>query len=149
MRHHRGIGTRELHIGSRQQPIEDGQAYKRPNSTTRIAETKGRKELALCLTKFPMQTPYATELVLERLESVAIQIAALEKRMKEVFQSNKEIEYLESLTGVGSILAAVIFSEVGDVARFLSASHFASYAGTVPSVHASEGKIVSDNCGPM
>ena len=61
--------------------------------------------------------------------------------MKEVFEPNKDIDYLMSLPGVGFILAVVIFSEVGDVARFLSASHFASYAGTAPSVHASGGKV--------
>ena len=40
---------------------------------------KGRKELALCLTKLPTQTRYATELVLEQLDSVTVHIAALEE----------------------------------------------------------------------
>jgi len=72
---------------------------------------------------------------------VTVQIVALEERMKKVFRPNKEVEYLLSIPGVGFILAVVIVSEVGDVARFLSASHFASYAGTTPSVHANGGKV--------
>lgn len=102
---------------------------------------KGRQELALCFARLPTQTRYATELLLQQLDSVIVHIAALEKRMKEVFEPNKDIDYLLSLPGVGFTLAVVILSEVGDVARFSSASHFASYAGTVPSVHASGGKV--------
>jgi transposase len=102
---------------------------------------KGRQELALCLEKLPTQTRYATELVLEQLDSVMDQIATLEARMKEVFAPNPEIKYLMSLPGVGFVLAVVIFSEVGDIQRFMSASHFASYSGTAPFVHASGGKV--------
>ena len=51
-----------------------------------------------------------------------------------------------SLPGVGFILAVVIYSETGDVQRFVSASHFASYSGTAPRVHASGGKV---RLGPL
>jgi transposase len=102
---------------------------------------KGRQELGLCFAKLPTQTRYATELLLQQLDSVLVHIAALEKRMKEVFEPNKDVDYLLSLPGVGFTLAVVILSEVGDVARFSSASHLASYAGTVPSVYASGGKV--------
>lgn len=102
---------------------------------------KGRQELALCVAKLPRHTRYATERVLEQLDSVMGQITALEARMREVFAPNSEIKYLLSLPGIGFILAVVIFSEVGDIQRFVSASHFASYAGTAPRVHASGGKV--------
>jgi transposase len=102
---------------------------------------KGRKELALCLEKLPPHTRYAAECVLEQLDSVADQIVALEARMKEVFAANSDIKHLMSLPGVGFILAVVILSEVGDIQRFVSASHFASYAGTTHRVHASGGKV--------
>ncbi|MDP8928348.1 MAG: transposase [Actinomycetota bacterium] len=39
---------------------------------------------------------------------------------------------LTDIVGVGPILAAVILGHVGDVARFPSRGHFASYAGTAP-----------------
>lgn len=106
-----------------------------------VFNKRGRKELTLCLAKLPPHTRYATECILEQLGSVSAQITALESRMREVFAPNPEIKYLVSLPGVGFILAVVIFSEVGDIQRFLSPSHFASYAGTAPRVHASGGKV--------
>jgi transposase len=41
------------------------------------------------------------------------------------------------------ILGATIHLEIGDVNRFPSAAHLASYAGLVPTVHASGGKSFS------
>jgi len=48
---------------------------------------------------------------------------------------------LTEIFGVGPILAATILGTVGDVSRFPSRGHFASYAGTAP-VEASSGKVV-------
>jgi transposase len=47
----------------------------------------------------------------------------------------------EIFFGVGPILAATILGTVGDVERFPTKAHFASYAGTAP-VEASSGKVV-------
>src|ERR1700693_4482978 len=46
-----------------------------------------------------------------------------------------------TLPGVGVILAATIALEIGEVERFPSAMHLASYSGTTPRVHASGGKV--------
>jgi transposase len=48
---------------------------------------------------------------------------------------------LTEIFGVGSILAAKIIGTVGDVARFPTKAHFASYSGTAP-VEASSGEVV-------
>ena len=48
---------------------------------------------------------------------------------------------LTEIFGVGPILAATILGTVGDVARFPTKAHFASYSGTAP-VEASSGKVV-------
>jgi transposase len=48
---------------------------------------------------------------------------------------------LTQIFGVGPILAATIIGAVGDVGRFPSKGHFASYAGTAP-VEASSGTVV-------
>jgi transposase len=48
---------------------------------------------------------------------------------------------LTEIFGVGPILAATIIGTVGDVGRFPTKAHFASYAGTAP-VEASSGKVV-------
>jgi len=48
---------------------------------------------------------------------------------------------LTQIFGIGSILAARIIGTVGDVARFPSRGHFASYSGTAP-LEASSGQVV-------
>jgi transposase len=48
---------------------------------------------------------------------------------------------LTEIFGVGPILAAKIIGTVGNVARFPSKGHFASYSGTAP-VEASSGEVV-------
>ena len=48
---------------------------------------------------------------------------------------------LPEIFGVGPILAATILGAVGDVGRFPTKAHFASYSGTAP-VEASSGKVV-------
>jgi transposase len=106
-----------------------------------IEASDGRRELVVCLEKLPSHTRYATVRVLEQIDSTSVQIEALEERMKEVFEPNREIDLLMGLPGVGFTLAVVIFSEVGDISRFESASHFAFYSGTAPRVQASGGKV--------
>jgi transposase len=48
---------------------------------------------------------------------------------------------LTGIFGIGPILAAKIIGTVGNVARFPTKAHFASYAGTAP-VEASSGEVV-------
>lgn len=102
---------------------------------------KGRRELELKIQGLPPHTRYSTERVLEQLDSIQEQITLFEERMKEVFAPSEELVFLMTLPGVGFILSAVILSEVGDIKRFPSAIHFASYSGTAPRVHASGGKV--------
>lgn len=45
--------------------------------------------------------------------------------------------YLHTIAGVGTVSAAVIFSEVGDIANFDSPKKLVAYAGIDPSVHQS------------
>jgi transposase len=48
---------------------------------------------------------------------------------------------LTEIFGIGPILAARIMGTVGDVARFPTKAHFASYCGTAP-LEASSGEVV-------
>src|SRR3712207_8783887 len=48
---------------------------------------------------------------------------------------------LTEIFGVGPILAAKIMGIVGDVTRFPSKAHFASYAGVAP-IEASSGEVI-------
>ena len=102
---------------------------------------KGRKELEKLVELLPEHTRYSAERVLEQLDCAERQIALLEKRMKEVFLPNEEIQLLMTLPGIGLILAVVILNEIGVIGRFGSAGQLASYSGVVPRVRASGGKV--------
>jgi transposase len=64
---------------------------------------KGRKELGECIELLPEHTRYSAERVLEQLDCTERQIGLLEKRMKEVFFPNEEIQLLMSLPGIARL----------------------------------------------
>jgi transposase len=101
---------------------------------------KGRELLQPVLAQLPPHTRFATEQLLAQLDTVEQQIQLFERRIREVFAPSAELSWIRSLPGVGFILGIVILLEVGNVDRFPSAQHLASYAGTTPRVNASGGK---------
>lgn len=48
---------------------------------------------------------------------------------------------LQQLRGIGPVLAMMIRAEIADIRRFPTAGHLASYAGLVPRVEASAGRV--------
>ena len=101
---------------------------------------RGREELKKSLYLLPPHSRFSVERLLETLEMVQRQIDLFEERMKETFATSRELEILQTLPGVGFILAVVIFLEVGDIGRFPGASRLAAYSGTTPRVTSSGGK---------
>ena len=54
-------------------------------------------------------------------------------------QADPQAQLLRTIPGIGAYAALLILSEIGDVYRFPDSRHLCSYAGLVPSVHASGG----------
>jgi transposase len=86
--------------------------------------------------------------VRRRLASEVVRdVRALDRRIAELLDERiaGEVEasgtMLTEIFGVGPILAAKIMGIVGDVSRFPSKAHFASYAGVAP-IEASSGEVV-------
>ena len=102
---------------------------------------RGLQELKAKLPLLPTHSRFCVERLLEQLEAVVEQIELLEGRMKEAFLTSRELKLLQTMPGVGFILAVVILLEVGEISRFSAASRLASYSGTTPRVHASGDKI--------
>ena len=111
------------------------------DGATDLFGVRGRRILGQCLKELPVQTRYTTEALLGELDHLHAKIGELEERMRELFSEIVAREYIMTLPGVGFILGVVILTEVGDVERFPSASHLASYAGMTPRVHASGGRV--------
>jgi transposase len=78
---------------------------------------------------------------------------SIDKIQKGVLACARELPYyakLETMPGVGKILAMTITMEVGDIQRFAHAGHFASYCRTVAAERTSNSKKKGENnskCG--
>jgi len=100
----------------------------------------GRILLSEAIKELPPETKQSVEEQLILLDQVSGQIEKIEKHIREVVRDTPMMQLIKSLPGVGDILAIVIALEIGDVERFASAEHLASYSGTVPRVSSSGGK---------
>lgn len=101
---------------------------------------KARPELEKLFMLLPAQTRQVNQWLLEQLDFVGGQIQRQEQALQKLLPVHPSIERLASLPGVGLILAATIWLEIGTVERFPSPEHLASYAGTTPRVHSSGDK---------
>lgn len=101
---------------------------------------KGRELLSGRLQQLPEHTRFVTQELLQELDHLQQRIQAIERRIAEAFQPNADVRRLMTLPGVGFTLAVVIWLEIGDIKRFMTAERLASYAGTTPRVISSGGK---------
>jgi transposase len=101
----------------------------------------GRQVMVRVLEQLPSHTRYTTEMLLEQLDQTQQKIKAIEARMNKLFKETAQHKLLETMPGIGFILAVVIVQEIGDIGRFASAERLASYSGVTPRVHASGGKV--------
>jgi len=72
-----------------------------------------------------------------RLDVLEGQIAALDREIRRRGRENAVVRALEEVPGIGPFIALLLVAEIGDLQRFPSAKHLASYTGLVPSLHAS------------
>jgi transposase len=102
---------------------------------------KWRPVLDRACEALPPETQRCMAQHLQAVGQVQDQITELEKRIKQRVAVTPNMQLLTTLPGIANILSIVIEREIGDVNRFPSSSHFASYAGTVPTVKGSGGKV--------
>lgn len=72
------------------------------------------------------------EMFLEQILSLTERADVIEKQMASLLEEFDS--QLTSIPGVGTVLAATILSEIGDITRFSSADRLLAYAGLDPSV---------------
>lgn len=61
--------------------------------------------------------------------------------VRRLVQSSPVMRLVETIPGFGLFFAALVVTEIGTITRFRSPEKLWSYAGLVPSVHASGGKV--------
>jgi transposase len=101
---------------------------------------QGRVRLSVYTGRLPDHTREATIREWQIVDELEQHIEELDGRIRERVGRLGWSRLLKTMPGVGDILGATIFLEIGNVSRFPSAQHLASYAGLVPVVHASGGK---------
>ena len=111
------------------------------NTDSDIFTPKWRPKLTKACAALPPETQRCMQQHLAALDHVQGQIKELEKRIQQRVETTRSIQLLKTLPGVANILSIVIDREIGDVSRFPSSGHFASYCGTVPTVKGSGGKV--------
>jgi transposase len=79
---------------------------------------------------------------LERIDQITAAILQLSERIEEAMRPfARQLELLQSIPGIGRSNAEVIIAETGgDMTRFRTAGHLASWAGTTPGHYESAGK---------
>lgn len=100
----------------------------------------GRAVLESRIGQLPEHCQHAVRCMFAELDCFNEQLAMLDRELEKVFVPTREHEWLQSLPGVGFLLAVVIASEIGDIGRFKRAENLTGYAGVVPRVLASGGK---------
>ena len=82
--------------------------------------------------------------LLDYLEAIKSNLASRTREIREFVQENEQIketvELLQSVPGVGFILATALYSEIIDINRFNNFDQFASYVGLAPAVRSSGEK---------
>ncbi len=101
---------------------------------------KWRPLLLQLIDSLPQETARCMHQELELLGQVQDHMGQLETWIKERIKLTESMQLVQSLPGMGVILAILITLEVGSVDRFRSPSNLASYSGTVPNVKSSGGK---------
>lgn len=99
-----------------------------------------REQWQACLAGLPPQTRFVTGQLLQQLDFLQGQIDQQEQQLQRLLRVTPAMQRLQTLPGIGLILAATVALEMGDSRRFASHEHLASYAGTTPRVHSSGDK---------
>ncbi len=69
------------------------------------------------------------------------EIAMVEKEIAPHFAGHPGYHTVQTIPGVGSVLAAIFVAEIGDISRFKSAKALCSWAGVTPTHHESDQKV--------
>jgi transposase len=75
------------------------------------------------------------------LAAVRTEAAAVDAEVQAMAAADSIVGRLQQIPGVGPVLGLMLRAELGDIRRFPTAGHLASYAGLVPRVEASAGRV--------
>jgi transposase len=100
-------------------------------------------QLVAALTgNFGAHHAFLCQLHLDRIDQITAAVEQLSTRIEDQMRPfTQQIQHLQTIPGVGQRTAEVIIAETGgDMTRFRTAGHLASWAGVCPGHHESAGK---------
>jgi transposase len=103
--------------------------------------TRRRGQVALEQLSLPGQARASVVGLQQLLRAVAEQLAAADATLHAEATADPVVQTLQRIRGIGPVIGLTVRAEVGEIARFPSPGHLASYAGLVPRVEASAGRI--------
>jgi transposase len=89
---------------------------------------------------FPADVTMGVQANVAVMRALQNQIDILERRLLERVKLQPTFRLLQSVPGIGEVLATVIMLEICDIQRFASVGNFSSYCRCVRSVHESNNK---------
>lgn len=88
------------------------------------------------------ETAKVFKMLLDIYEDTTLKIKEFEKRILEICKITPEIKIIDSVPGIGNILAMSIWYETGNILRFPTSKKYTAYCGLAPSVSSSGGKTI-------
>ena len=125
-----------------------------PHLLTELAKRRLRNkipELTEALTgRFREHHAFLTRLYLDQYDQLTAMIGQLDKRIEEAMAPFRPaLDLLDTIPGINRAIAEVIIAETGgDMSRFTSARHLASWAGVCPGHHESAGRAKKTKVRP-
>ena len=113
-------------------------AFGHPCPVSDLFGVTGRALLA----SFRLPEPWASDVAaaLSLIDTLDEQIKGIEVDLRRLGADHPYVRLLQTVPGVGWVLAYTIAAEVGDISRFSSPKKLAGYSGLCPKVYQSGGK---------
>ena len=96
--------------------------------------------------ELPAGSRQALDGCLELLDHLTLLIGEVEQWMTDNLEEDETVRLLMTIPGVGLILAHVIYAEIGEIERFPTVRHLASYAGLAPMSNDTAGREGPRHC---
>jgi transposase len=75
------------------------------------------------------------------LDALRERVAESDGVVRGLSVGDRQVRWVRTIPGLGRFFAVLVVNEIGDVRRFATPEKLCSYAGLVPSVYASGGKV--------
>jgi Transposase IS116/IS110/IS902 family len=75
------------------------------------------------------------------LEAVRARVRQSDRLVRRLGSGDERVRWVRSIPGIGPFFAVRIVNEIGDVTRFARPANLCGYAGLVPAVYASGGRV--------